>query len=131
MSILEIVKSCGLEIEPEGGDLRIRGLRKVERKMAAMILEMIREQKPALLQALSQPLEKEFCPQTGRQAVLQAIEKERPGPFIDEHGVLVIPFEAPERFHWWTGGQSIQETLRELKAPIEVVARYATGPGRT
>jgi predicted glycosyl hydrolase (DUF1957 family) len=48
-------------------------------------------------------------------------------PHIDEHGILVIPFNCNPKYHWWAGGQPIIETLRELKAPNEVIVKY--GPG--
>ena len=48
-------------------------------------------------------------------------------PYIDEHGVLVVPFDSEPKYHWWAGGQSIIETLKELDAPDEVFAMY--GPG--
>lgn len=40
-------------------------------------------------------------------------------PFIDSSGGLVIPSNSPARYHWWKGGQSVDETLREvgLSAP--------------
>ena len=36
-------------------------------------------------------------------------------PFLTAGGTLVIPFESPERYHWWRGGQSVAETLAEVK----------------
>jgi len=45
-------------------------------------------------------------------------------PFINKHGILVIPFQSNPKYHWWAGGQPILETLRELKAPNEVMAMY-------
>jgi predicted DNA-binding antitoxin AbrB/MazE fold protein len=52
-------------------------------------------------------------------------------PYIDEHGILAIPFNCNPRFWWWAGwwagGQTILETLRELRAPNEMIAKY--GPG--
>ena len=35
-------------------------------------------------------------------------------PFIKEDGDLVIPFDSDPRYHWWRGGQSINETINEL-----------------
>jgi len=35
-------------------------------------------------------------------------------PHFLADGTLVIPFSAPERFHWWKGGQTIAETRKEL-----------------
>ena len=48
-------------------------------------------------------------------------------PYIDKYGVLVIPFQSNPKYHWWAGGQTILETLRELRAPNEIIAKY--GPG--
>lgn len=45
-------------------------------------------------------------------------------PSIDERGVLIIPHESDEKYHWWAGGQSIAKTLEELNAPPEVLALY-------
>jgi hypothetical protein len=38
----------------------------------------------------------------------------RPQPYLTALGDLVIPFQAPERYHWWKGGQSVKETRNEL-----------------
>ena len=42
-----------------------------------------------------------------------------PKPYIDTDGNLRIPFDSAARYHWWKGGQSVDETLREvaLSAP--------------
>lgn len=45
-------------------------------------------------------------------------------PYITDRGELIIPLTSDRRYHWWNGGQSIRETLRELHAPAEVLARY-------
>ena len=36
-------------------------------------------------------------------------------PFLTAGGDLSIPFDSPERYHWWRGGQSVAETLKEVK----------------
>ena len=36
-------------------------------------------------------------------------------PFLTAGGDLSIPFDSPERYHWWRGGQSVAETLHEVK----------------
>ena len=36
-------------------------------------------------------------------------------PFLTADGSLSIPFDSPERYHWWKGGQTIAETLCEVK----------------
>jgi hypothetical protein len=35
-------------------------------------------------------------------------------PFLTADGSLSIPFNSPERYHWWKGGQSVAETLKEV-----------------
>ncbi len=35
-------------------------------------------------------------------------------PHLLADGTLVIPFQSPERYHWWKGGQSVAQTLAEL-----------------
>jgi hypothetical protein len=37
-------------------------------------------------------------------------------PLLTTDGTLVIPFDSPERYHWWTGGQTVTETLTQLRA---------------
>jgi len=49
-------------------------------------------------------------------------------PYIDLAGNLITPLDCPARYRWWQGGQSPIETLRELGAPAEMLARY-TWPG--
>jgi hypothetical protein len=39
-------------------------------------------------------------------------------PLIDGAGDLIIPLDAPEKYHYWQGGQSVEATLKELNAPI-------------
>ena len=35
-------------------------------------------------------------------------------PFLDAQGEVVIPLNAPRKYRWWAGGQSVAQTLREL-----------------
>lgn len=35
-------------------------------------------------------------------------------PYFTPGGTLVIPFDSPERYHWWRGGQSVKETIAEI-----------------
>ncbi len=36
-------------------------------------------------------------------------------PFIDEKGYLVIPLATHPKYKWWCGGQSPEETIKELQ----------------
>lgn len=64
------------------------------------------------------------------EACIDAIQPEQQTemvaePYIDAKGRLRIPFNADPRFHWWKQcGQSLLDTLRELKAPEDVVRKY-------
>ena len=60
---------------------------------------------------------------TGEQAVqhqeqletgVPSVPKTNQLPYLLSDGTLVIPFNSPERYHWWTGGQSIRRTLAGL-----------------
>lgn len=50
--------------------------------------------------------------------------KIKPLPYISDYGSLIIPHNSPERYHWWNGGQSLKNTLFELGASSEVLAKY-------
>lgn len=39
-------------------------------------------------------------------------------PHFTPGGTLVIPFDSPERFHWWKGGQSVAATRAEVESWI-------------
>jgi hypothetical protein len=45
-------------------------------------------------------------------------------PYLNDHGELIISFDSDPKYHWWAGGQSLHETLKELDAPPEVAGRY-------
>jgi len=50
--------------------------------------------------------------------------EDKPLPYI-HNGELIIPFNSDSKYHWWKeGGQSVMETLKEIKAPREVVKKY-------
>lgn len=40
-------------------------------------------------------------------------------PFLTLGGDLSIPFDSPERYHWWKGGQSVASTRAEVLARTE------------
>ncbi|MFN0017411.1 MAG: hypothetical protein ACKVP0_04070 [Pirellulaceae bacterium] len=41
-------------------------------------------------------------------------------PYLTPRGVLGIPADSPERFHWWKGGQSIEETRKEVESRMRL-----------
>ena len=42
-----------------------------------------------------------------------------PLPYLTPGGTLVIPFASDPKYHWWKGGQSVKQTLAEVKARAE------------
>jgi hypothetical protein len=40
-------------------------------------------------------------------------------PFLTADGTLSIPFDSPERYHWWKSGQSVATTRAEVLAQME------------
>lgn len=41
-------------------------------------------------------------------------EPDQTKPYITDFGVLVIPFNSDKKYHYWNGGQSVCDTLKEL-----------------
>jgi len=41
-------------------------------------------------------------------------------PYLTPGGTLVIPFDSPERYHWWRGGQSVEQTRAEVLTRMAV-----------
>ena len=52
------------------------------------------------------------------------METEQLRPYLTDNGELIIPTDVPEKYKWWTGGQTAAKTLEELEAPKEIVDRY-------
>lgn len=48
--------------------------------------------------------------------VIAYLKDAMPKPFLEPDGDLVIPFGSDSRYHWWNGGQSVKDTIEELKA---------------
>lgn len=59
------------------------------------------------------PVRDEPLPKETKVAV-PIVREKRDRPFIDSDGGLVIPFDSDKRYHWWSGGQSVEETLKEI-----------------
>jgi hypothetical protein len=36
-------------------------------------------------------------------------------PHFTAGGVLVIPFDSDPKYHWWRGGQSVADSIAELR----------------
>ena len=47
-------------------------------------------------------------------------------PHLTQAGDLVIPFDSPELYHWWKSGQSVKQTLAELRERAKEVENGTT-----
>lgn len=58
-------------------------------------------------------VEKEFLSE--RMAIQgENCEPGQTEPYVTDFGVLVIPWNSPKKYHYWAGGQSVCDTLKEL-----------------
>jgi hypothetical protein len=62
-------------------------------------------------------------PSVPEQEGASSTPKKQKLPFFTSDGTLSIPFDSPERYHWWKGGQSVKETIAEL---LERKENYAS-----
>ena len=49
-------------------------------------------------------------------------------PHLTADGTLSIPFDSPERYHWWRGGQSVAATINELLARMGSASQSVESP---
>jgi len=81
------LKSKGLILELQGDDLLLRG-----EKVDQPTLEKIKQHKEQL-----------------KNLLMNAARNKK--PYINQRGGLIIAFDSDPRYHYWNGGQEIQETL--------------------
>ena len=48
---------------------------------------------------------------------------EQTEPFVTDFGVLVIPYNSDKKYHYWNGGQSVCNTLKEL-GRCDLIEKY-------
>ena len=107
MSILTELKYIGYEVVLHGDNIRLSYKGKA-RPDEGKVIPLINE-----LKALKEEAIKELKN--------EGIENK---PFIDKSEILIIPFNCDPKYHWWSGGQSIEDTLKELGASKEVMGKY-------
>lgn len=96
MKILTDLKDMGYSIALEGENIRLKYLGVDRQPSEAMpLIQALKARKPEALEFL---------------------KAQRPLPYFDLDGSLVIPFMADPRFHYWQSGQTIEDTGREVKA---------------
>lgn len=59
-----------------------------------------------------------------RMAIMgENCEPEQVKPYVTEYGVLIIPWNSPQRYWYWAGGQSVCNTLKEL-GRCDLIPKY-------
>ena len=59
-----------------------------------------------------------------RMAIMgENCEPEQVEPFVTDFDILVIPYNSYKKYHYWNGGQSVCETLREL-GRCDLIEKY-------
>jgi len=51
-------------------------------------------------------------------------------PYLTAGGDLVIPFDSDPKYHWWKGGQSVKQTLAEVRTRLEAEKGQGAGEMR-
>ena len=59
-----------------------------------------------------------------RMAIMgENCEPEQTKPYVTHFGVLVIPYNSDKKYHYWDGGQSTCDTLKEL-GRCDLIEKY-------
>lgn len=65
-----------------------------------------------------------------RMAIMgENCEPEQIMPYVTDSGILVIPFASSQKYHYWKGGQSVCDTLREL-GRCDLIPKYKSNLSR-
>lgn len=62
--------------------------------------------------------------ENGNPGKLIEAGKPQPLPYVPDYGSLVIPYNSPQKYHWWDRGRSIKDILRELGASPDILKKY-------
>ena len=61
---------------------------------------------------------------TQHEARVLAAMARHPRPYLTSRGELIVPRDANVKYHWWAEGQGLRQTLEELGASPDILARY-------
>ncbi|MBT3511057.1 MAG: hypothetical protein HN472_16125 [Nitrospina sp.] len=100
-NFLEELRESGFQVWIEGDRLRCRGTKE---PLNPEILGKLKAFKPKIIDSLN---------------------KERPEPFFQPNGSLVIPFDSDPKYHYWkTGGMKLKDIGKEFSGrygPLHIV----------
>ena len=106
--------------ESENGVLAVPTTPVVDSRTARTALLKLRahtrEELPTVLDDIPEKLE-------DSESAVRSVRTGELLPFLTAGGDLSIPFDSPERYHWWRGGQSVAATLAEVRAGLALNER--------
>lgn len=47
--------------------------------------------------------------------IIRKAAEDKPKPYLDTGGDPIVPFGSDPKYHWWKGGQTLEQTIEELK----------------
>ncbi len=98
MELIAKIQRAGFTIALEGEKIRLEYAGKGEPpEEAKALLDDLRERKEEAVACLKWTM---------------------PKPFLEPDGGLAIPFGCESRYQWWKGGQTIADTIEELKGAV-------------
>ena len=103
-SIVQALENEGLKLSMAGNKIKLAPKALVTRNMIALL----REHRQEIIDLLLAGQEK----------------KPQPLPYLKNESELIIPMDAPDKYKWWAGGQSVLDTLLELDASDSVIDHY-------
>jgi len=67
-----------------------------------------------------------FQEQLAIQSLIKAelVALEELSPYLEVNGTFVIPANTARKYRYWSGGQSLEATLRELGATEDTIKKY-------
>ncbi len=78
--------------------------------------------KQGKIESLLKPLLEDLLAE--RMAIMgENCEPEQVEPYVTDFGVLVVPFNSDKKYHYWNGGQSVCQTLKEL-GRCDLIGKY-------
>lgn len=57
-----------------------------------------------------------------------SLMSDKPFPYIDGSGNVVIPFNSDPQYHFWKGGKTLLDILKEMKITEEVWKKHTEKP---
>lgn len=110
----KVVQNLTVKVNGTIKTFHIGSVVKLSEKLAQMFIQ----------QGKIEPLFEPVDDLNERMAIMgENCEPDQVKPYVTDSGVLVIPFNSPEKYHYWDKGQSVCDTLKEL-GRCDLIEKY-------